>query len=186
VIDFSFDDKAEGAAAVAEKQAAAMIANITSETEANIRQLIAQAIRSGKSPYDAAEEIRNLIGLTAAQGQAAQKYKQQLIDSGLSATKAAEKAAEYADELLDLRAETIARSEIMDALNGGQDEAWQQAQDEGLLSDSATKEWIVTETETCEECLSYDGKQVPVGEEFPEGDPPLHPNCRCTLGIGHP
>lgn len=181
---FAFDDKAVDAVAFAEEQAAKMITEITDETEANIRALIADAIRSGKSPYDAAESIHDLIGLTAAQGQAAQKYRQQLIDSGLNAIKADEKAQEYADELLDRRAETIARSEIMDALNGGQNEAWAQAQDEGFLSEDATKEWITTDTETCDECVAYDGQQVSIADEFQDGDPPLHPNCRCTIGIG--
>jgi hypothetical protein len=25
------------------------------------------------------------------------------------------------------------------------------------------------------------GEKVAIDEEFPEGDPPLHPNCRCDL-----
>jgi hypothetical protein len=183
-MDFRFDDKAEGAAKLAEKLAAQMVTDITKETEANLRHLIAEAIRTGKSPYDAAEEIHHLIGLTAAQGQAATKYRQSLLDAGLSVVNANEKAAEYADELLTLRSETIARSEIMESLNEGQNEAWAQAQEEGLLSENATKEWITTESETCDECLAYDGKQVVLSDEFEDGDPPLHPNCRCTIGIG--
>lgn len=186
MINFSFDDKAKAAVKAAEEQAAEMIANITAETEANIRALIVDAIRSGKSPYEAAEAIHDLIGLTAAQGQAASKYRQQLKDNGLDLATIDEKTQEYADELLDRRAETIARSEIMDALNSGQNEAWSQAQDEGLLSEDATKEWIVTASETCDECLAYDGKQVLISDEFEDGDPPLHPNCRCTIGIGKP
>lgn len=75
----------------------------------------------------------------------------------------------------------------MGALNTGQNEAWAQAQDEGILSADATKEWITTPDElTCPECEPMDGKTVPLQSEFPEGDPPLHPNCRCTLGIGRP
>lgn len=186
-IDFKFDDKAEAAQEVAERQAASMVTNITKETEANIRNLIAKAIREGIPPYDAAHAIQKMIGLTAAQGQAAMNYRKELINNGLTLAQVNRKVEDYADELLEERALTIARSEIMDALNTGQDEAWQQAQDEGFLSEEATKEWITTPDETlCPECDAMDGQSVPVGEEFKDGDPPLHPNCRCTVGIGKP
>jgi hypothetical protein len=186
MIDFSFDDKAEEAQAAAEEIAAKMVKEITVETEANIRNLIIQAIREGKSPYEAAIEIRDLIGLTAAQGQAVKKYRQQLIDAGLSSAKVEEKVEAYANELLAVRAENIARNEIMDALNEGQSQAWRQAQDEGVLSDKATKEWILSEDACplCEEAAQQE--PVPISSEFRGGDPPLHPRCRCTIGIASP
>jgi SPP1 gp7 family putative phage head morphogenesis protein len=187
VIDFRFDDKAAAAQAAAERQAAQMVVEITKETEANIRSLISQALREGIPPYEAAEAIQDMIGLTSAQGQAALKYRQQLVKNGLTPEQVNAKTEKYADELLTLRAETIARSEIMDALNTGQDEAWKQAQEEGLLSENATKVWITTPDELlCPICEPLDGQTVPIGDEFPDGDPPAHPNCRCTIGIEHP
>lgn len=186
MIEFRFDDKAEEAQRVAEHQAAKMVVEISKETEANIRALIAQAIREGVPPYEAAAAIHDLVGLTAAQGQAALKYRRELVASGLAPAKVNVKVEQYADELLDRRAETIARSEIMDALNTGQAEAWTQAQDEGVLSDEATKVWITTPLETCKYCEEMEGEEVSVAEDFPDGDPPLHPNCRCTTGIGRP
>lgn len=185
MIEFNFNDKAQAAVDAANEQAGSMIKEITAETEANIRRLIAQAIAQGKPPYQAAQEIYDLIGLTTAQGQAVQNYRQQLVTSGLAPDKVDEKVADYADDLLTLRAETIARSEIMDALNAGQQAAWEQAQDEGILSADATKQWIITENDTCDECQDMEGEEVPVADEFKGGDPPLHPNCRCTIGIGH-
>lgn len=185
-IDFSFDSTDEDAIAAAEELAATMITDITDETEASIRNLIADAIREGIPPYDAARLIHDTIGLTSAQGQAAMKYRTQLIDNGLAIDKVDEKFAEYADGLLETRAEMIARTEIMGALNAGQDRAWQQAQDEGLLSAGAEKEWILSE-DACDDCQdSADSGPVPIGEEFDDGDPPLHPNCRCTIGISTP
>lgn len=186
MIKFSFDDKAKAAQSAAERMAAAMITNISAETEANIRALIAQAIREGIPPYDAARTIVGMIGLTAPQGQAAMKYRAQMIDSGLTLEKVNAKVDKYVDELLISRAENIARSEVMDALNTGQDEAWQQAQKDGLLSDGATKV-VILSNGACERCINaYEGAEVPIGDEFDGGDPPLHPQCECTVSIGKP
>lgn len=187
MIDFSFDGKAEGAVRAADEMAARMVVEISKETEANLRNLIAQAIADGDPVYDAAENIHDLIGLTSAQGQAVMKYRDQLEGAGLRGDTLEMKVEKYSEELLTARAETIARSEIMDALNAGQNLAWEQAQEEGKLTENATKEWITTPDEMlCPECEPMDGKTVPVGESFPDGDPPLHPNCRCTIGIAQP
>lgn len=42
-------------------------------------------------------------------------------------------------------------------------------------------EWLASDP--CEECAENDGQVVPVGSPFASGDdqPPVHPNCRCTL-----
>lgn len=187
LVDYRFDAATEQAVKYAETESAKLITEITAETEANIRNLIATAIKDGMPPYDAARAIVPLIGLTSAQGQAALKYREQLIDSGLSLDKVNEKTDKYADKLLDDRADRIARTEVMDSLNAGQDAAWVDAQEQGYLSEDATKEWIVTPDDLlCPECEAYDGAVVPVGEEFDEGDPPLHPSCRCTIGISTP
>lgn len=185
-IAFRFDSEDEDAIKAAEKMAAQMITEITAETEANIRNLIAEAIREGIPPYEAARTIVPLIGLTSAQGQAALKYRVELINSGLTLEKVNEKVDAYADDLLEQRGDTIARTEILDALNTGQDDAWQQAQDEGLLSDNATKEVILSE-DACEECVAIaEQGPVPVGEDFSEDGPPFHPRCRCATGISTP
>jgi len=185
-ITFRFDDTAESAVKAAEKMAAQKIVEITDETEKNIRNLIAEAIRDGIPPYDAARTIVPMIGLTSAQGQAALKYRKELIDNGLTLEKVNEKTDKYADELLKSRADSIARTEILDALNTGQDEAWQQAQDKGLLSDNATKEVILTD-DACDECVAIAAEgPVPIGDDFSEDGPPFHPRCRCTTAISTP
>lgn len=186
LIDFTFDSQAEAAVAAAEEMAAKMIVEITDETERNIRSLIATAIREGIPPYDAARTIVPLIGLTSAQGQAVLTYRVELIDNGLVLDKVNDKVDSYAEDLLATRGETIARTEIMDALNTGQDEAFSQAQDEGLLSANATKE-LILDDEACEECVAIAAEgPVPLGEDFSEDGPPFHPRCRCTIAISTP
>ena len=187
LINFRFDADTPEALAHAAKFAAKRIDKISKETAANIRNLIARAIDEGIPPYDAARAIRPLIGLTSPQGQAALKFRLQLINNGLSLEKVNEKVDRYAEKLLNSRADMIARTEIMDALNSGQNESWIQAQSEGYLSANATKEWIVTPDDLlCPECEPMDGKTVRIDQEFPNGDPPLHPSCRCTIAIGTP
>jgi SPP1 gp7 family putative phage head morphogenesis protein len=89
----------------------------------------------------------------------------------------------------DERAEVIARTETMRASNAGQELAWEQAKDDGLLTGNEKKEWIVTpDDRLCPVCEPMDGVQVPLGESFSvNGEqldgPPAHPNCRCAMGL---
>jgi hypothetical protein len=186
LVTFRFDGANQDAVDAAEKMAARMVTEITRETEKNIRNLIAEAISEGIPPYDAARLIVPLIGLTSAQGQAVLKYRAELIDNGLAADKVNSEVDDYAEELLGKRADSIARTEILDALNAGQDEAWQQAQDQGLLTDDATKQVILSE-DACPICVAIaDEGPVPIGEDFSEDGPPFHPQCRCTTAIATP
>lgn len=186
LITFRFDDTAPNAVTEAERKAAKLVKEITEETERNIRNLIATSIREGIPPYDAARMIVPMIGLTSAQGQAVMKFRAKLIDQGLSTERVNEKVDTYAEDLLVRRADNIARSEIIEALNDGQERAWLQAQDDGLLSAVATKELILSE-DACPICVAIaDEGPVPVGESFSQPGPPFHPQCRCTVGINQP
>lgn len=182
---FKFDNAVQAAVKVAQEQAAARVTEVNKTTVASLRLLITQAIEDGTTPAEAADQIASLVGLTSAQAKAVENYRAKLEEGGLSPSKIREKAEEYADDLLAQRAESIARTEIMESLNDGMQESWYAAQEEGYLSPNATKEFIVTpDDDLCPQCEPYDGLQVPLGSEFPEGDPPLHPRCRCTLAIG--
>lgn len=180
-VSFSFDAKATTAIKVAERQAGDMVQRITKETASAIQGAVARALRDGVPPYDAARAIKSVIGLNTTQAQAVLTYRETLIDNGLNISRVDTQVSKYADKLLDSRARTIARTEIMDAVNTGQVESWQEAMDVGLLSQDAKKEWITADP--CDDCVEYDGDTVPIDDEFEDGDPPLHPNCRCTLGI---
>ena len=44
------------------------------------------------------------------------------------------------------------------------------------------KRWdAVADANVCEDCLSLDGTEISLDDPFPDGDPPLHPNCRCSI-----
>lgn len=186
LITFRFDDTLPAAQKAATNVVESLITEISDETERAIRNVITSSIRDGVPVYDAARSIRPLIGLTSAQSQAVMKYRSSLIDSGLTLEKVNQKTDKYADDSLKSRADSIARTEVMDALQTGQDEAWAQAQDKGLLSDNATKEVILTD-DACEECVAIaEEGPVPIDEDFSEDGPPFHPRCRCTTAISTP
>jgi hypothetical protein len=87
------------------------------------------------------------------------------------------------------RAEVIARTETMTAANAGQQEAWEQAVADGLLTGQENRVWIVTpDDRLCPICAPMEDVEAGMNEEFNvDGDqvsePPAHPRCRCTLGL---
>ena len=96
---------------------------------------------------------------------------------------------EARDELMDIfddeaRVRTIAHTEAMTAANEGQKQLWEQAVEDGYLDGDEKMTWIVTpDDKLCPICEALEDTTVPLGEEFPEGGPPAHPNCRCTVGL---
>jgi len=77
------------------------------------------------------------------------------------------------------QADVIVRTEVASAASSAQIDAWKQT------GEVEGKEWIVTDP--CPECEPYDGEIVSLSKnfygasEFADGDPPLHPNCRCAI-----
>jgi hypothetical protein len=53
---------------------------------------------------------------------------------------------------------------------------------EGFIDPRAQKEWSAEiDGRNCEICAALDGVRVGITDEFPAGDPPRHPNCRCDV-----
>lgn len=87
------------------------------------------------------------------------------------------------DDLLDfskMQSTRITRTEVLRASNQAALDAWQQS---GVVEG---KQWITAGAD--DECADYEGQIETLSgnfyddtSEFADGDPPLHPNCRCTL-----
>lgn len=167
-----------------------------------IRKIIARAFNEGIPPKSAAQLIRSVIGLTERQGDAVINLANWIrrsagltVQAGSKTIRVPSKGADeafitkqtnaYADRLKKDRALMIARTETLKASNRGQRMLWEQAIEKGLLSDDDERIWIATPDErTCDECEPLDGEHVTMDEEFSVGeDPPIHPNCRCTVGL---
>jgi len=179
----AFDATNPVTVAWAEQHAADLVTSITADVRETIRELVVQSFNEGIAPRDVARLLRETIGLTPRDAGAVIKRRAKLIKEG--AKDVEKKTAKYAEKLLRSRAETIARTELMRASNEGQSELWRQAREKGLLTGFEMKEWLVADP--CPKCAPLEGEQVLATESFSVGqDPPLHPRCRCTIGLVMP
>jgi SPP1 gp7 family putative phage head morphogenesis protein len=184
-IGWRFDSKNEMAQAYAARQAARYVTQVSAETKAGLQSIIAKSVREGINARDTAKLIKSSVGLNAPQGAAVNNYYNKLIARGTDPGRAWKLADKYSDKLLKSRAKTIARTEIMGALNGGALEQARQRRDAGLYQ-NPMKKWKITKDEvTCKICRPLEGQIRPLEGTFSTGvtAPPTHPNCRCTLSF---
>jgi len=157
-----------------------------------VRDILAQGLADGTDPGTLADQLSDYVGLSARDASAVQKLRDSLTEAGeLAADEIDAKVSDYADGLVDQRAELVARTESITAANAGQQMLWQQAIDADLLEpDQWEQVWIATEDDqSCDDCVALDGTTAPIGDKFASetfGDvdgPTLHPQCRCAVGL---
>lgn len=196
-----------------------LIQQVADDTRDGIRAIVANALEFGGHPTEQARQIRSLIGLTENQADAVANFRRLLTDrdpaaldralrdkrfdgtlnrvlgdegvDDLSGEQVDQMVERYASRMLDFRANTIARTETINAARIGTQNAWVQASENGLLERSKIRQgWMVTpDDRLCIYCaavpdLNPDG--VPIGSQFktplgPVDGPTLHPNCRCIV-----
>ena len=105
------------------------------------------------------DRIQEKVVQAIQRGDSIGKLKQDIIDAGIFS---------------DSRAEMIARTETAIAAIEGRQQTMIETMPDGM------KEWILS-PDACVECEPFGGVIIPIDEDFEEGDPPLHPNCRCDL-----
>lgn len=195
-----------------------LIRQISDDTRAAVRNVVQQAFRFGGHPSEQARQIKQLIGLTDNQVGIVANFRRKLeegdrdalnnelrdrrfdptleralgeLGEGLDEDQIDIMVARYADRMLAARAETIARTETINAAQAGQQLAWEQASDKGLLARSKVRQgWLVTpDDRLCIYCAvipAMNPEGVPLGGYFqtplgPTRRPTLHPKCRCSL-----
>src|SRR6266576_1186017 len=197
-----------------------LIRELETQARDTIDTIVMNGAREGLAAEDIVGDIRDMIGLTARQGQAVMNYESMLrdldpgalmrqlrnseydavfqdaIDAGedMSEVAISKMVDDYIENYLDYRAETIAQTESVRAINSGIQDGEEQARDRGALpSDAIRQFWqIALDEKTCPVCLSIpdmnpDG--VEIGEPFDSIDGPMdappdpHPSCRCSLEI---
>lgn len=84
------------------------------------------------------------------------------------------------DAIKKNQASVVTRTEVLRAANMASEDAWEQS---GVVEG---KQWLTAGA--TDECAQYEGQIVTLGgnffdsdNEFQDGDPPLHPNCRCVI-----
>lgn len=166
----------------AAQQAADLVTAIDEETRGAIRDII-QRGQSGELDIDAQVRLlKQLMGLNRPQANAAWNYL--LARQEDNPDMADELTAKYVDRAVRLRSEMIARTETIRAANTGQQDAWAEAVQQGLIPSDSQQVWVAS-PDACDECEALDGESVPLGATFSSGDdgPPAHPNCRCALSL---
>lgn len=107
-----------------------------------------------------------------------------LLDQGLEEGKSVAEIrrtiTEEFPEYTNNQAQRVTRTEVMRTSNQAALDAWEQS---GVVEG---KQWITYGA--TDECAKYDGDIVTLkgsfyssDNEFQDGDPPLHPNCKCVL-----
>lgn len=169
------------------RERAAALVRTSTETRELIRQLVVAANISGITPHELAKLIQSFIGLTPKQAASVVKFRDRIAAEHLAQETLEARVARYAQAHRRSRALTIARTELVGALNGGQQYAWESAIQQGVIrSAQFYKTWIVTPDERLEaQCEALDGAEVPIDQPFEGGVlyPPLHPRCRCATGL---
>jgi len=194
---FAFDSKNPSAQAYAAKHAARFVTRVSNQTREALRALVVASVREGITATDVAERVRDMVGLTAQDAGAVTAYEASLWKQGVLNRQSIMKAVyKLAQQSIRRRALTIARTEIMGALNGGTLAAAAQAVENGLLDPAtAVKLWLVSKDEVtppCPVCMPLDHAEVALWAMFQTekngkpvliAAPPAHPRCRCSFTV---
>lgn len=190
-----FDLTNPRAVAFASTQSATLVRQVTAETQAGIRQIVAAGQQGQLTVRDQARAIRQFIGLTDRQAQAVMNFRGALIAEGVSPERVKQLTQRQFQRAVNQRARLIARTETMQAANTGQQELWRQATDQGLLNPTQTKRRWVTQgvfnpDNPCPICRPMDRQERGLEELFESPfngmralHPPIHPACVCSVTL---
>jgi hypothetical protein len=202
------------------EQSARLVQQVSDQIRATVREVVDRGIREGSGTATMAREIKTFIGLTADQQQAVINYRTMLerqsaaaltrelrdrrfdptleraVAPGgprLTAAQIDAQVDAYQRRSLAMRAETIARTESITALNTGQRAAWSQVVEQGGVQRGDVRQyWHVARDErtcpTCRPIPRMNPNGVGLNEAFvtPDGmveGPTMHPRCRCTVFV---
>lgn len=196
-----------------------IVTDLTAEQRQLIQQVIARGLQDGKNPLQVARDLRSSVGLTPAQEQIVANYEQALRRGDFASVRARQlhddrfnqalqqgriltedqidrMVDRYRQNWINLRAETIARTEALRALHEGTAELFRQAFESGELDpDEIEVIWSsALRATTRDSHRTMHGQKRRPGEAFVSGngvtlrypgDPAAPPsetvNCLCVL-----
>jgi hypothetical protein len=173
----------------AKQHAAETLTGLSNETKAAIRSLVVRAFTEGIPSRALAKEIRPLLAHTEEERKLIALHHKEMQAKRYKGLRLEKSVATYAEKILATRASSIAVTQVMLASNQGQLELWRQAKEHGWLRGTEKREWIGTrDAKSCIACRALDGKKAHLNEPFqtpfgPIMGPPLHDECRCSMGL---
>ena len=189
-VNFRFDEPSSNASRWARTQSGTLITNVTTSQRNTVRTFVSGSLNAGDPSRTVARNLRNVVGLTPQQAGWVQNFEDRLVSryvgEGMTLqaaqARAAGPTARYHARIHRYRTETIARTEILTASHEGRRQAWDQGLRQGFISPNARQEWSAeVDDRACAICEELDRTTVRIGEMFPDGDPPIHPMCRCDV-----
>lgn len=163
-----------------------LVKEVTENTKEAIKKAVTYAYDKGKGPRVIADEIISHIGLLPNQVAAAENYRADLEKQGMAPAKIDKTVQLYEYRLLQYRANTIARTETINAAAAGQQFYWDSAVKDGLLDKAAfVVEWSTAVNDACSKCIDMDGMIREIDGVYSNGveRPTRHPNCRCVENV---
>lgn len=184
-----------------DRETANLVTNVTNETRMAIRAVVTDAMREELPPIEVHRRIKAVVGLNQRQAKALENYRRGLIGQGAKRADVTRLTEAYRTQALAYRADMIARTEMIGAVNQGALEGHRQARDAGLIRGKAMKEWLTAPEDgrLCPTCRAMNGATVPLDSEFNVtlyretkrglvvvghvkiDAPAVHPHCRCTV-----
>lgn len=159
------------------QRSAALVRDITTTQRTVLREVILENFKAGKRPKFIVDDIRRVVGLLPRELLAVETRRQLHLDAGIGESSARDLADKYSDELLDLRADRIAITETVAAEAQGRREAWEFAQEEGIISPTTTRVWVASD-DACSDCEAMDGEEADIDGTYEGGaEIPFHPWC---------
>ena len=191
----AFDLVEERAVNYARQRAGELIVQITDQVRDTVRGFVVDGLSGGNSIYELTSRIRDVIPLHDRFANAVDRQFKAFFEQGMAEGKtfdqamraATEQAQRYAERLRSVRAENIARTEVMTASQAGRFDGWSAVIGGGEVGTDWRKEWI-TGDQPCDDCDPSDGEVVDWDAPFSTGVmmPPLHPSCRCVAVLRSP
>jgi hypothetical protein len=175
-----------------ETYAGTQIVGIGETTLRNVRAVIRRGFEEGRSMTQMMRDLEAFVGLTPRQTEALETLRQRLLDAGKTRAQAQAQVERAARRALQLRVESIARTESIWAAHAGNQALLEEAARQGTLDrESFRRFWLVTPDDRtcrtiCTQVSSLNPNGVRLDEPFqtPVGSvmfPPAHPQCRCSV-----
>lgn len=223
IIDFSFDQTNFAAVEAMKMNRLRLIRGFTTQQRQTTRQALASGIEQGLNPREQARLFRDSIGLTPYQERIVRNYRRNLTEGDPAALErqlrdrrfdgSVQRAIDgqrlpkaqidkmtetYRQRMINLRAETIARTESLRAVHEGVQNTYEQAVDQGvLLEERLVRTWnTASDGRVRHSHRSMDGQQRAFKEPFQTGNgsllmyptDPVGPaedtiNCRCVVAV---
>lgn len=163
-----------------------LVTNFTAQQRRSINAIIDYQRSIGGSVEDMADAMRGVVGLTERQTVALARMREDLRAQGMTPRQVLIATERKRRQMELQRARTIARTELSAATNEGIVAA-SVAVDAEANDGLTPRMFVVAYPDCCSDCREIDDGQpengIPLGDEWVEGRPPFHPNCRCVIDI---